>query len=110
MKRSIILSTALIIAANPASASTTLPAVQANTSDIARYGLALACDAPEASNKQLQHLLGRHEPSEARALRRELEAVVAEACAEGQPTIVVNRSGLRLDWTPTAHASPHLSR
>lgn len=90
----------LALVAGTASASTTVPRVDAVADASSAAVLSVSCRDPQIQSGDAELVLGRHSPVWTRTLEHHLALAVDEACAQNVARIVVTRRGTAVAWSP----------
>ncbi len=100
MKPLALVALSLGVCAGAASASTSVPRVDAIAQPVPADSLAVACENPQIRDADVQAVLGSHAAYKTSSLRDGLVRAVNDACARNVAGIVVTRRGMQVDWAP----------
>ena len=100
MKPLALAALSLVLLAGSASASTTVPRVDAIADPVATDRLSVACNNPTFSDADVTTVLGSTNHYQTGYLRTDLRQAVSEACGQNVASIVVRRRGVHVDWSP----------
>ncbi|MCZ8116014.1 MAG: hypothetical protein ACK52I_20895 [Pseudomonadota bacterium] len=104
MKPLALAALSLLLFTGAASASITVPRVDAVADPLASAGFSVSCDAPNISASAMEAVFGPHDLAKAIYLELGLARAIDDACAQKVARIVVTRQGTLVSWAPASDA------